>query len=110
LNATNGFCVVLTRGAQVERLLMSVAAIDRVFWLTADGVTTVEGGIPVVAENGALSWPEDDAPPAGVKYTVSGTKLIEYFCYGEFPSNRNAQSGSLLPKRIVLRDFDLFSR
>jgi hypothetical protein len=110
LNATNGFCVVLTRGAQVERLLMTVATIDRVFWLTADGVTTVEGGTPVVAENGALSWPEGEAPRAGVKYTVSGTRFIEYFCYGDFASNRNAQSGSLLPKRVVLRDFDLFKR
>jgi hypothetical protein len=30
--------------------------------------------------------------------------------YGDFPANRNAQGGSPLPKRVVLRDFDLFVR
>ncbi len=110
LNATNAFSVVLTHGAQGERLLMTVASIDRVFWLMQDGTLTIDGGIPLVAANGMLSWPNGGTPPAGAKYTVSGTKLLEYFCYGDFASNRNMQSGSPLPKRIVLRDFDLFNR
>lgn len=110
LNATNQFSVVLTHGAPVERLLMTVNAIDRVFWLTTDGTAVVEGGIPVVAPNGTLTWPNGGAPPAGAKYTISGAKTLEYFCYGNFPSNRNEQSGSPLPKRVVLRDFDLFNR
>jgi hypothetical protein len=110
LNATNRFSVVLTHGAQVERLVMTVNSIDNVFWLTPDGTATVQGGIPVVAANGTLTWPDGGEPPAGAKYTVSGTKILEYFCYGNFPSNRNEQSGSQLPKRVVLRDFDLFNR
>ena len=110
LNATNGFSVVLTRGALAERLLMTVASIDRVFWLTPDGAATVNGNIPVLAASGTLFWPNGGAPPAGAKYTVSGTKFLEYFCYGDFASNRNMQSGSRLPKRVVLRDFDLFNR
>jgi len=109
-NATNQFSVVLTHGAPVERLLMTVMAIDRVFWLTEDGTATIEGGIPIVAANGTLSWPEGDAPPVGIKYTISGVKFLDYFCYGDFPSNRNAQSGAALPKRVVLRDVDLFNR
>ena len=110
VNATNRFSLVLTHGAPVERLLMTVASIDRVFWLTADGAAIVEGGIPAVAANGALSWGGGGEPPAGAKYTISGTKFLDYFCYGDFPANRNAQSGSTLPKRVVLRDFDLFMR
>ena len=109
LNATNAFSVVLTHGAPVERLLMTVATIERVFWLTPDGSATVDGGIPQVSANGTLSWSEGSIPPAGIKYTVSGTKFLEYFCYGDFVSNRNMQSGSPLPKRVVLRDFDLFN-
>lgn len=110
LNATNRFSVVLTHGSPVERLLMTVASIDRVFWLTPDGTATVEGGVPVVAASGALSWVNGGEPQAEVKYTISGAKFLDYFCYGDFPSNRNAQSGSPLPKRVVLRDFDLFMR
>ena len=110
LNATNQFSLVQTHGSPVERLLMTVASIDRVFWLTSDGTATVDGGIPVVAANGTLSWPNGGEPPAGAKYTISGAKFLDYFCYGDFPANRNAQSGSPLPKRVVLRDFDLFMR
>ena len=110
LDATNPFSVVLTRGALAERLLMTVASVERVFWLTQDGATVIDGAMPLIAMDGTLSWPADGAPPAGAKYTVSGTKFLEYFCYGDFASNRNMQSGSPLPKRIILRDFDLFSR
>jgi hypothetical protein len=110
LDATNAFSVVLTHGAPGERLLMNVASVDRVFWLAPDGAAAVEGAIPQVAVNGALVWPAGGAPPVGGKYTVTGTKLLEYFCYGDFASNRNMQSGSALPRRVVLRDFDLFNR
>jgi hypothetical protein len=109
LNATNQFSVVLTHGAQVEALVMTVNSIDRVFWLTTDGTAVVEGGIPVVNSDGTLTW-AGGAPPANTKYTVSGSKFLDYFCFGDFPSNRNEHSGAPLPKRVVLRDFDLFRR
>ena len=110
LNATNAFSVVLTRGAPVERLLMTVASVERVFWLASDDIGAVDGSIPRISASGLLSWPEGGAPPVGAKYTVSGVKFLEFFCYGDFASNRNMQSGSLLPKRAILRDFDLFGR
>jgi hypothetical protein len=111
LNASNQFSVVLTRGEATEAAklrLITLKSIDRVFWLTTDGTTVVEGGIPAVA-NGVPTW-ASGAPPAATQYTISGSRSLEYFCYGDFPSNRNEHSGAPLPKRVVLRDFDLFNR
>lgn len=111
LNATNQFSTILTRGSntEVSKLnLITITEIDRVFWLNTGGTAVVEGGIPTVA-NGVPTW-STGAPPSGVQYTISGVRQLEYFCYGDFPSNRNEHSGAPLPKRVVLRDFDLFNR
>lgn len=110
IDATNQFSVVLTRAAPVEKLLMTVKAVTRVFWLSPDGTTNIEGSIPVVAANGDVSWPGGGGPPDGEKYTISGAKYLDYFCYRDFPSNRAEHQGFALPKRVVLRDFDLFKR
>lgn len=109
LNATNQFSVVLTHGAVVERLLMTVNKINDVFWLDPTGTTVIHGGIPAVNPDGTLTWSTGE-PPAATQYTISGSKYLEYFCYRDFPSNRNEHSGAPLPKRVVLRDFDLFNR
>lgn len=111
LNATNQFSVTLIRGeaAEASKLaLITLKSIDRVFWLTPDGTAVVEGGIPTVA-NGVPTW-ASGAPADGVQYAISGSRFLEYFCYGDFPSNRGEHSGAPLPKRVVLRDFDLFNR
>ncbi|MGF6641763.1 hypothetical protein [Paraburkholderia sp. MM6662-R1] len=110
LNATNHFSQVLVSGSGAERLYFATQAITRVFWLTLDGTAVVEGGIPVVAADGSLSWPAGGQPPPGAQYTISGTKFMDYFCFGNFPSNRNMQQGLRLPRKVVLRDFDLFNR
>ena len=110
LNAHGRFSLVLTHGSQTERLMFVVSKIDRVFWLSADGASTVEGGIPAVATNGGLTWSVGGEPVDGTQYTISGWKNWEYFCYGDYPANRNEQSGLPLPRRVVLRDFDLFNR
>jgi hypothetical protein len=31
-------------------------------------------------------------------------------CFGNFPSNRNMNQGARLPRKVVLRDSDLFQR
>lgn len=111
LNATVRFSEVLRRGSGLkERLIFSTLALTRCFWLTPDGTATVEGTVPVVAADGSLSWPDGGAPPSGAAYTLTGTKLLDYFCYGDFPSNRNMAQGLRLPRKVILRDFDLFNR
>ena len=110
LDATIRFSLLLVSGGSTERLFSAVQAISRVFWLTPDGSSVIEGGIPVVAADGTLTWPNGGQPPAGTTYTITGTKFLDYFCFGGFPASRNMQQGLRLPRKVVLRDFDLFSR
>src|SRR3546814_5916487 len=70
LNSTDTFSRVLTRGAVTERLLVSVEAFTRVFWLATDGAI-IEGGLPVVSDDGELSWPNGGEPPAGTQYSIN---------------------------------------
>ncbi|SAK98702.1 hypothetical protein AWB80_07573 [Caballeronia pedi] len=108
LNSTDYFSLSFTRGAPNERILDPVEKVTRVFWLDADK-QIVEGGIPKVPANGVPVW-SIGAPPAGTSYSITGTRFSEYFCYGPFPSDRGEHSGARLPKRVVLRRFDLFGR
>ena len=110
LNATNKFSLVLIKGSPTEKIAFTVVSVDRVFWLSADGTTVIEGGLPSVNSDGTINWTGVNAPPIGAQYTISGSRYLEYFCYGDFPQNRNMHSGAALPKRVVLRDFDLFNR
>lgn len=108
LNAPEQFSITLVRGAPTERLIGKIESISRVFWLDAQKAL-VQGGIPQVDDNGRLTW-ETGEPPAGTQFGISGVKLQEFFCFGPYPSNRNEHQGARLPKRVVLRKFDLWGR
>jgi hypothetical protein len=110
LNTQQVFSQVLTSGDLLERIHTSVLTITNVYWLINDGTEVQQGGIPVVNEDGTLSWPNGGQPPAGVQYSITGTKMLDYYCWGMFPSNRNFQQGLALPRKVVLRDYDLFNR
>lgn len=110
LNSTTVFSQPFIRGAPSEKVIFPVCKIDRCFWLSGPNRgTIVEGGIPTVSETGALSWASGEPPP-GATYSLTGTKYDEYFIWGQFPSDRNEHSGEALPRRVVARKFDLFSR
>lgn len=109
LNATDRFSLPLVRGAPSERLLFSVASIERVFWKHQTTQAIIEGGIPHVASNGTLTW-TDGEPPAGRGYSITGKKRSEYFIYTDLPRNRNMHYGYRLPKTLVIRRWDLFGR
>jgi hypothetical protein len=108
LNATEHFSQTLIHGHPTERLTGTVESIIRVFWLDAQK-KLIQGGIPTVADNGRLTW-DSLEPPAGTQYGVSGVKFSEFYCWGNYPSNRNEHQGARLPKRVVLRKFDLWGR
>lgn len=111
LNSTDVFSQPFTRGAPNEKIIFTWEKIDRCFWLHPVSRTVVEGGIPVVAANGTLSWPGGvGEPPPGVTYSLTGTRFDEYYCLDNLPSDRNEHSGATLPKRVVMRKFDLFGR
>lgn len=110
-NTTEKFSVVLQRGAPSESIShISVISIDRVFWRHPQTQALVEGGIPVQSPEGVLSWPDGGEPPAGTAYSLTGRRRVEYYLFQDFPSNRNIHRGVRLPKRVVLRRWDLASR
>lgn len=107
LNSTDPFSTIKVRGKD-DQLTVTVETIARVFWLDQNSVV-VEGPLPAVSADGVLSW-VINGPPAGTQYTVEGTAFSEYFCFGPFSSDRNEHHGARLPKKSVLRKFDLFGR
>jgi len=112
LNSTDVFSMPLKRGSFKERLLFKPEKIARCFWLHPQNrEVIVEGDLPTVDANGNLSWaPGALEPPAGVTYSLTGTKFDEYFIFLELPSDRNEHSGMRLPKRVTARKWDLFGR
>ena len=109
-NGTDVFSMSLTRGSANERLLFQVVDIDRVFWLDSQTRGIVEGKPPVVSDNGVLSWPDGGSPPDAFVYSMTGRKFTEYFVYQNYLSDRGMHQGARLPKRVVLRKWDLFGR
>lgn len=109
VNGAERFSTSLTRAAPTERLLFQASAVDRVFWIDPVSKAIVEGGIPALSSDGRPTWTAGE-PPAGVGYSITGQRLPEYYCLVEMPSSRNEHSGAPLPRRVVLRRFDLLGR
>lgn len=109
VNSSQPFSVTLTRG-QFDTLPSPAVSIDRVYWLDASQ-NEVDGAIPAINADGSLDWPDDTtAPPSGTVYSITGRRQPEYFCWGEFPRDRSFHHGATLPRRVVLRLFDLYGR
>lgn len=107
--STDDFSLPLVRGAVKERIHGQIKEITRVFWF-GDADEEVDGGIPAVAADGTLTWPNGGEPPAGKAYSISGVKFSDYYCFGPLTSDRNKHAGARLPKRMVMRKFDLLGR
>ncbi|MFT8945948.1 MAG: hypothetical protein ABF876_05125 [Acetobacter aceti] len=107
IQSSEPFSRVLVAG-KTDRLAFMPLSIRRVFWLSCDESEIIEGGIPTVNNDGSLVWPDGDAvPAAGQRYTVSGRRHPIYFMFRDFPQDRAHASGLALPRRVVLRKFDL---
>lgn len=106
--STDPFSVPLIRGAPNERVHGSIQSFTRVFWFDAQ-YNVVDGALPAVDVNGKLSW-TTNAPPDGGVYTIEGIKNREYYCFGPFSSDRMKHQGMRLPRRMVMRNFDLLGR
>ncbi len=107
LNSTDRFSMTLVRGSN-DKLRFAVQSISRVFWLDVNNLI-VDGGLPTVGTGGALVW-ASGAPLAGTTYTIEGQRMPEYFCWGQFPADRGMHQGALLPRKAILRLFDLFGK
>lgn len=109
LTSTDRRSITMIRGDRSERLRHAVKSISRVFWLSDDQSDTVEGGIPTFNEAGELTW-DSGAPPAGRSYSIAYERYVEYFCFGEFANDRAKHGGLDLPRKVVMRRFDLLGR
>lgn len=105
LNRSEPFSLNMIRGSEVARPL--VLGVDRVFWLD-ESLNIQEGVIPKV-KDGAIVWGEG-APPAGKTYSITGRRREEFFVFRDIPVDRPLHQGVKLPRRVVLRRFDLYGR
>jgi hypothetical protein len=110
LNSSDRFSQPYTRGAPSERMVFQPESLERVYWLHPTTKQPVEGALPTISDEGVFTWPAVGAPPLGVTYSITGKRRSEYFCFGELPSNRNMHGGAALPRKVVLRRWDLFGR
>lgn len=110
VNSSEPFSLARTRDGS-DKLAFAVVQVDRVFWLNPGDSAIVEGGIPTVAADGTLTWADPaGAPDPGVQYSITGRRRPEYFVFKDLPQDRAHHSGAALPRRMVLRRFDLFGR
>lgn len=110
MDSTEAYDVVLVHDGR-DRLPYALLQVDRVFWLTPDGSAIIEGGKPGQGERGLLVWPAGQLePPAGTQYTIQGRRRPEMFMFSEMAQDRAHFGGLKLPRRLVLRKFDLFIR
>lgn len=107
LNSSEPFSFNMTRGVD-DVFRFPVVSIDRVFW-KGNGDQPVNGTIPTVSTAGAITWGAI-APQPGQQFSITGRKRPEFFCFREFPQDRSHHSGADLPRRVVLRRFDLFGK
>ncbi|HHA3594123.1 TPA: hypothetical protein ACODIZ_003650 [Salmonella enterica subsp. enterica serovar Newport] len=107
----DGFSEVLTRGAPTERIRMPVHSVQRCFWIDPnDSTRIVEGVIPEMDANGRPHWPNGGEPAPGTQYSLTGDRYSEYYLLDSYPDDRNEHRGMRLPKRMVMRKWDLFGR
>jgi hypothetical protein len=103
MQSSTPFSVILRPS---DKLREPVIAVDTATWFVGDTLVSAE---PPIVYNESLIWGAV-APPLGVQVSLTGRKRPEYFCLQEFPQDRAHHHGRDLPRRVVLRQFDLFGR
>lgn len=104
-NRTEPFSINITPGINDE-IRVPIVSVDRVFWLD-DAQAVVEGVLPAISADGTLDWGASP-PPEGVTYSLTGRRKAEHYVFYEMPSDRPHHAGAALPRKVVLRRFDLF--
>lgn len=107
-NRSEPFSLNFVRG-QNDLIRFPVLSIERVFWLDDANVIHEAAPLPTVGATGIIAWGAS-APPLGETYSVTGRRTPEFFCYQELPFDRPHHAGEPLPRRVVLRRFDLYGR
>ena len=106
-NRTEPFTMTVIAGAN-DVLRFTPTRIDSVHWIDAASKEFKTGTIPEI-NGGRLVW-SGTVPPTGQRYTLTGRRYPEYYCYQEQPLDRPHQFGEPLPRRVVLKRFDVLGR
>jgi hypothetical protein len=105
IHRTEPFSVNLVSGIN-DVIRFSIVSIDRVVWLDGSN-NLVDAAIPKIKDDGTLLWGAN-APPAKTTFSITGRRHPEYFVYHELTLDRPHHQGEPLPRRIVVRRFELF--
>lgn len=105
LNRTEPFSMNFVAGIN-DILRFRPQSIDRVTWLDSSQ-NLIEGTIPEINADGTLLW-EGVQPPSKATYSMTGRRYPDYFCYDELPLDRAHFHGDPLPRRVVVRRFELY--
>lgn len=104
-NRTEPFSQNVVKGVN-EQIRFFVVSVEKVLYIDSSN-NLIEADLPAVRSDGTLDW--DSVPlPDGVTFSITGRRKAEYFCYPETPFDRPHHSGATLPRRVVLRRFDLY--
>lgn len=107
VNRTEPFSISFLRGLN-DVIRFDVVSLERCFRLDANE-NIVELPLPTINPNGTMTWAAG-GPPAQSSFSLTGRRRPEYFCYLELPTDRPIHYGETLPRKVVLRRFDLFGR
>ena len=107
LQRTEPFSLTLVRGLN-DTIRFPIISIDRAIQINAQD-QLVDLPLPKVKADGTLDW-DGTPPPAGLNFSLTGRRRPQYFCYLELPTDRPMHHGEPLPRKLILRRFDLFGR
>lgn len=94
----------------VDVLAFQAVSFDQVVWRDSVTKQIIVAGIPTQAPDGSLSWSSGPIPPDGQQYAIRGRRHQRYYNFKELVQDRHHSAGLALPRRCVLRLFDLFGR
>lgn len=104
---TEPFSIALVRGLN-DRIRFPIISLERAMMINAQD-ELVELPLPTVKDDGTLDW-NGTPPPAKVNFSLTGRRRPQYYCYLELPTDRPMHHGEPLPRKVILRRFDLFGR
>lgn len=105
-NKTEPFSLNIVKGVN-ERINFSIVSLEKVLYIDGNDAM-VDAPLPVVQSNGVLNWSGVEIPD-GVTFSLAGRRNPEYFCMKDTPFDRPHQGGAKLPRRVVLRRFELYA-
>lgn len=105
-NRTESFSMNMVYGVN-DIMKFNPITVERAFWLN-DLMEIVEGTVPKVFADGTLHW-SGITPPARKTFSITGRKYAEFYAYASIPLDRAHHAGADLPRRVVLRNFSLYT-